>query len=120
GLIHRIRGNGPASRGTATARGGGEHSRFRSVGRIACAEPVRSNRAVFAASVALHNLGGYMRILVLGGDGYLGWPTAMHFSRRGDDVMVVDNFTRRAHHLERGTDSLMPISPLMDRIAAWR
>jgi UDP-sulfoquinovose synthase len=61
-----------------------------------------------------------MRILVLGGDGYLGWPTAMHFSRRGDDVMVVDNFTRRAHHLERGTDSLMPISPLMDRIAAWR
>lgn len=61
-----------------------------------------------------------MRILVLGGDGYLGWPTAMHFSRRGDDVMVVDNFTRRAHHLARGTDSLMPISPLMDRIAAWR
>jgi UDP-sulfoquinovose synthase len=61
-----------------------------------------------------------MRILVLGGDGYLGWPTAMHFSRRGDDVMVVDNFTRRAHHLARGTDSLMPISPLMDRVAAWR
>jgi UDP-sulfoquinovose synthase len=61
-----------------------------------------------------------MRILVLGGDGYLGWPTAMHFSRRGDDVMVVDNFLRRAHHLQRGTDSLMPISPLMDRIAAWR
>jgi UDP-sulfoquinovose synthase len=61
-----------------------------------------------------------MRILVLGGDGYLGWPTAMHFSRRGDDVFVVDDFTRRACHIERGTDSLTPISPLMDRIAAWR
>ena len=61
-----------------------------------------------------------MRILVLGGDGYLGWPTAMHFSRRGDDVFVVDNFTRRACHIERGTDSLTPISPLMDRVAAWR
>jgi UDP-sulfoquinovose synthase len=61
-----------------------------------------------------------MRILVLGGDGYLGWPTAMHFSRRGDDVLVVDNFTRRAHHMKRGTDSLMPITPLLDRVAAWR
>jgi UDP-sulfoquinovose synthase len=61
-----------------------------------------------------------MRILVLGGDGYLGWPTAMHFSRRGDDVHVVDNFTRRACHTERGTDSLTPISTLMDRVAAWR
>ena len=61
-----------------------------------------------------------MRILILGGDGYLGWPTAMHFSRRGDDVFVVDNFTRRACHMERGTDSLTPISPLMDRVAAWR
>ncbi len=61
-----------------------------------------------------------MRILILGGDGYLGWPTAMHFSRRGDDVFVVDNFTRRACHIERGTDSLTPISPLMDRVAAWR
>jgi UDP-sulfoquinovose synthase len=61
-----------------------------------------------------------MRILILGGDGYLGWPTAMHFSRRGDDVFVVDNYTRRACHTERGTDSLTPITPLMDRVAAWR
>jgi UDP-sulfoquinovose synthase len=61
-----------------------------------------------------------MRILVAGGDGYLGWPTAMHFSRRGDDVFVVDNFARRACHLERGTNSLTPISTLADRVAAWR
>ncbi len=50
-----------------------------------------------------------MRILVLGGDGYLGWPTAMYFSNRGHDVEVVDNFTRRQGHLEQGSDSLTPI-----------
>ena len=60
-----------------------------------------------------------MRIIILGGDGYLGWPTAMHFSRLGDDVAIVDNFTRRAGHLERGTGSLTPIAPMQDRVAAW-
>ena len=60
-----------------------------------------------------------MRIIILGGDGYLGWPTAMHFSRLGDDVAIVDNFTRRVQHLERGTDSLTPITPMQDRVAAW-
>jgi UDP-sulfoquinovose synthase len=61
-----------------------------------------------------------VRLLILGGDGYLGWPSAMHFSRLGDDVAVVDNFTRRMGHLERGTDSLTPIVPLQDRVAAWQ
>ena len=32
-----------------------------------------------------------MRVLILGGDGYLGWPTAMHLAARGDEVMLVDN-----------------------------
>jgi len=61
-----------------------------------------------------------MRIMILGGDGYLGWPTAMHFSARGHEVAVVDNFTRRMMHVERGTDSLTPIRPLQERIDAWR
>jgi len=39
-----------------------------------------------------------MRILILGGDGYLGWSTAMYFSKRGHTVAVVDNFTRRLMH----------------------
>jgi UDP-sulfoquinovose synthase len=59
------------------------------------------------------------RILILGGDGYLGWPTAMHFSRRGHRVGIVDDFTRRRCHLERGTDSLTPIAPLHERVEAW-
>ncbi len=61
-----------------------------------------------------------MRILILGGDGYLGWPTAMRFSSRGHDVHVVDNYLRRSAHREAGTDSLTPIAPdLHARVAAW-
>ena len=51
-----------------------------------------------------------MRILILGGDGYLGWPTAMQFSQRGHEVHVVDNYLRRRAHQEAGTDSLTPIA----------
>ena len=60
-----------------------------------------------------------MRILILGGDGYLGWPTAMRFSQAGHEVTVVDNFSRRRWHLAQSTDSLTPIHPLEDRIEAW-
>jgi UDP-sulfoquinovose synthase len=61
-----------------------------------------------------------MRVLILGGDGYLGWPTAMRFSARGHDVAVVDNFSRRRWHAQQGTDSLLPIRTLEERIAAWK
>ena len=61
-----------------------------------------------------------MRVLILGGDGYLGWPTALRFSARGHEVAVLDNFSRRRWHTEQGTDSLTPILPLEDRIEAWR
>jgi UDP-sulfoquinovose synthase len=61
-----------------------------------------------------------MRILVLGGDGYLGWPTAMRLSARGHEVSVVDNFSRRRWHVQHSTGSLTPIRSLADRIDAWR
>ncbi len=61
-----------------------------------------------------------MRILILGGDGYLGWPTAMRFSARGHEVAIVDNFSRRRWHIQNSTDSLTPIRSLADRIEAWR
>lgn len=60
-----------------------------------------------------------MRVLILGGDGYLGWPTALRFSARGHEVSVVDNFSRRRWHDEHGSGSLTPIASLEDRIAAW-
>ena len=61
-----------------------------------------------------------MRILILGGDGYLGWPTAMRFSERGHEVSVVDNFSRRRWHTDNSTDSLIPIRSLDERVAAWK
>ena len=61
-----------------------------------------------------------MRVLILGGDGYLGWPTAMRFSAGGHEVSVVDNFSRRAWHEKNGTDSLTPILTLDQRIEAWK
>jgi UDP-sulfoquinovose synthase len=61
-----------------------------------------------------------MRILILGGDGYLGWPTALHLSQRGHEVAVADNFARRAWDHELGAESLTPIRSLHERVAAWR
>jgi UDP-sulfoquinovose synthase len=61
-----------------------------------------------------------MKILVLGGDGYLGWPTALHLSEHGHQVAVADNFARRHYDDELGVESLVPIEPLRVRIAAWK
>jgi UDP-sulfoquinovose synthase len=60
------------------------------------------------------------RVLVLGGDGYLGWPTAMAFSRQSDRVAVVDNFAKRQWELELGVQPLFPLPTLRQRIRAWR
>jgi UDP-sulfoquinovose synthase len=61
-----------------------------------------------------------MKVLVIGGDGYLGWPQAMDLSARDHEVGVVDNLSRRAWDLECGTESLIPLCPLNQRIEAWR
>ena len=61
-----------------------------------------------------------MRILVLGGDGYLGWPTALHLSHAGHNVAVADNFARRQYDHELGVESLVPIETLRTRVTAWR
>ena len=60
-----------------------------------------------------------MKILVLGGDGYLGWPTALHLSEVGHDVAVADNFARRSYDFEMGVDSLVPIEALQTRVRVW-
>ncbi|MEV6416391.1 NAD-dependent epimerase/dehydratase family protein [Kribbella sp. NPDC051718] len=61
-----------------------------------------------------------MRVLVLGGDGYLGWPTALHLSDSGHQTAVLDNFARRGYDRELGVDSLVPIEDLDTRVAAWQ
>ena len=59
-------------------------------------------------------------ILVLGGDGFCGWPTALHLSASGYDVVIVDNLSRRKIDIELEAESLTPISPIGVRLAAWR
>jgi UDP-sulfoquinovose synthase len=61
-----------------------------------------------------------LRVLILGGDGYLGWPTAMRFSGKGHHVGVVDNYSRRRWVEEAGSHSLTPIATFDERIAAWK
>jgi UDP-sulfoquinovose synthase len=58
--------------------------------------------------------------LILGGDGYLGWPTALHLSDAGHDVGIGDNFVRRQYDHELGVESLVPIEPLHTRARVWR
>ena len=60
-----------------------------------------------------------MKIIVLGGDGFCGWPTALHLSARGHDVLIVDNLSRRNIDNELGVSSLTPIRPMDVRLAAW-
>lgn len=60
-----------------------------------------------------------MNILILGGDGYLGWPTAMHLTAAGHRVMVADNYLRRSLARERGVAPLYEVPDLADRADLW-
>jgi UDP-sulfoquinovose synthase len=61
-----------------------------------------------------------VKVLVLGGDGFCGWPTSLHLSNLGHDVLIVDNFARRNADTELEVSSLTPIAPLGTRLAAWQ
>ena len=61
-----------------------------------------------------------MQILVLGGDGFCGWPSALHLSSRGHDVVIADSLIRRRMDDELGVRSLTPIRPIDERLEAWR
>ena len=60
-----------------------------------------------------------MKIMVVGGDGFCGWPTALHLSNLGHDVLIVDNLSRRKIDIELEVSSLTPIAPMSVRLAAW-
>ena len=61
-----------------------------------------------------------MKVLVLGGDGFCGWPTSLHLSDKGFDVIVVDNLSRREIDLELEVESLTPIRPMGERTRTWK
>lgn len=59
------------------------------------------------------------KIMVLGGDGFCGWPTSLHLSHLGHDVVIIDNLSRRKIDVELEADSLTPIKPITSRLDAW-
>ncbi len=61
-----------------------------------------------------------MKIVVFGGDGFCGWPTALHLSSLGHEIVIVDNLSRRNIDNELETNSLTPIVPMSARIKAWK
>lgn len=61
-----------------------------------------------------------MKVVVLGGDGFCGWPTALHLSHRGHDVVIVDNLSRRKIDIELEVESLTPIRPISERLSVWK
>ncbi|MFM7478933.1 MAG: NAD-dependent epimerase/dehydratase family protein [Microcystis aeruginosa] len=61
-----------------------------------------------------------MRVLVIGGDGYCGWATALHLSNRGYEVAILDSLVRRYWDLQLGCDTLTPIAPISHRIQRWQ
>jgi len=61
-----------------------------------------------------------MKLLILGGDGFCGWPTALHLSKRGHEVWIVDNLSRRNIDNELEVSSLTPIQPIGARLKAWK
>ncbi len=61
-----------------------------------------------------------MKVLILGGDGFCGWPTSLHLSQCGHDVVIVDNLSRRFIDVELEVESLTPIRPIHERLAVWK
>src|ERR1700751_2709437 len=61
-----------------------------------------------------------MKVLVLGGDGFCGWPTVLHLSAKGYDITIVDNLSRRNIDNELEVSSLTPIRSIGQRLAAWK
>lgn len=60
-----------------------------------------------------------MKVVILGGDGFCGWPNALYLSSRGHDVIIVDNLSRREIDIELEVESLTPIRPIGERIRVW-
>jgi len=64
--------------------------------------------------------GAGTRVLIIGGDGYCGWATALHLSQRGYEVCILDNLVRRTYDLQLGLETLTPIASIHERIRKWQ
>jgi len=79
----------------------------------------QSTTAVFAEN-GVNGSDQKKKVIVLGGDGFCGWPTSLYLSDQGHDVVIVDNLSRRNIDIELGCDSLTPIASPEARVAAWK
>jgi UDP-sulfoquinovose synthase len=82
-------------------------------------EQLRVTEPEPSLAVSTDHGGKTMRVLILGGDGFCGWPTALHLSAQGHDVAIVDNLSRRKIDIELEVSSLTPIRPMGERLRAW-
>jgi UDP-sulfoquinovose synthase len=92
-----------------------------SVGQSFRLAPTTISRPTFlskASATALEPVSP-KKVLVLGGDGFCGWPTSLYLSEHGHEVIVVDNLSRRKIDVELGCDSLTPIFPIEERCKTW-
>ena len=83
-------------------------------------EPSFKGSAAPATVTDAYALGVFMKVLVLGGDGFCGWPTSLHLSDLGHDVTIVDNLSRRKIDVELEVESLTPIRPIHERVRVWK
>ncbi len=60
------------------------------------------------------------RVIIMGGDGFCGWPTSLHLSKHGHEILIVDNLSRRDIDIELGASSLTPIKSINERIQSWK
>lgn len=60
-----------------------------------------------------------MKVIILGGDGFCGWPTSLHLSQQNFEVVIVDNLSRRNIDNELEVSSLTPIAPIGQRLKTW-
>ena len=67
-----------------------------------------------------HSSSKSKKVMVIGGDGYCGWATALHLSNKGYEVAIVDNLVRRLFDHQLGLDSLTPITSIQNRVRRWK
>jgi len=80
----------------------------------------RRSHAMNMMTMSAATIGPRKKVVVLGGDGFCGWPTSLHLSEQDHDVIIVDNLSRRKIDIELGCDSLTPIASIEDRCQVWR
>eukprot|EP01023_Acetabularia_acetabulum_P068216 TRINITY_DN95_c0_g1_i1.p1 TRINITY_DN95_c0_g1~~TRINITY_DN95_c0_g1_i1.p1 ORF type:complete len:492 (+),score=86.27 TRINITY_DN95_c0_g1_i1:66-1478(+) len=87
--------------------------------RVGAIKPVAVSAVESPPAFKTAGNGGGTRVMIIGGDGYCGWATALHLSARGYQVCIVDNLVRRQYDLHLGMDTLTPIATIHQRLKKW-